>query len=215
MRGRVLALALTVVACNGPYPRAAESPSSASLTPSPAALKGDLPVFQYGLYDAQGNNQRLVGGFLHFPGGAFHRSAGADMVRDYSGDRYVPLIRTAVQPYLFGFSEGDLGQTTYDAVAARWLPVARHQVSDDGLRYAYRELLRGDQAIPGDQPPREVASMSSMSALGTTGSCTPPMALLLWSSQDSVSRQSGSHAAATKLAGAGAHSGEWKPRQAS
>jgi hypothetical protein len=89
---------------------------------------------------------------LHFPSGAFHRNAGADMVRVYSGD----LIRTTVQPYLFGFGEGNnLGQTTYDAATARWLPVARHQVSDDGLRYAYRELLSHPNAI-GDQPLREV-----------------------------------------------------------
>ncbi len=156
MRTLVLALALAVVGCSSPSPRAAQSSLSATITPSPAVLKGDLPVFQYGLYDAQGNNQQLVGGFLHFPGGTFHRSAGAEMVRDYSGDPY-PLTRTTVQPYLFGFGEGDLGQTTYDAVVARWLPVARHQVSDDGLRYAYRELLRGNpNAIPGDQPPSEV-----------------------------------------------------------
>jgi len=155
MRRLVLALALAVVACSSPSPRAAQSSLSATIAPSTAALQGDLPVFQYGLYDAQGNNQRLVGGFLHFPGGAFRRSAGADMALDYSGVPY-PLTRTTVQPYLFGFGEGDLGQTTYDGVAARWLPVARHQVSDDGLRYAYRELLRGDLNAIGDQPPREV-----------------------------------------------------------
>jgi hypothetical protein len=155
MRRLVLALALGVVACSSPSPPAAQSSLSATITPSPAALKGDLPVFQYGLYDAQGNNQQLVGGFVHFPGGAFHRNAGADMVQDHSGEAY-PLTRTAVQPYLFGFGEGDLGQTTYDGIAARWLPVARQQVSDDGLRYAYRELLRGDPNAIGDQPPKEV-----------------------------------------------------------
>jgi hypothetical protein len=154
MRTLVLALALAVAACSAPSPRSAQSSLPATITPSLAALKGDLPVFQYGLYDAQGNNQQLVGGFLHFPGGAFHRSAEADMVRDYSGEPY-PLTRTTVQPYLFGFGEGELGQTTYDGVAARWLPVARHQVSDDGLRYAYRELLSGPNAS-GDQPPTEV-----------------------------------------------------------
>jgi len=156
MRTLVLALALLVVACSSPSPRAAQSSLPATITPSTAALKGDLPVFQYGLYDAQGNNQQLVGGFLHFPGGAFHRDVGADMVRDYSGNPYVPLIRTSVQPYLFGFGEGDLGQTSYDGATARWLPVARHQVSGDGLRYAYRELLPATQMPIGDQPPREV-----------------------------------------------------------
>ena len=142
VRTLVLALAVAVATC------------SSSSSSSPAALTGDLPVFQYGLYDAQGNNQQLVGGFLHFPGGAFQRDARADMVRAQSGHPY-PLTRTTAQPYLFGSGEGDLGQTTYDPVAARWLPVARHQVSDDGLRYAYRELL-GDPNAIGAQPPKEV-----------------------------------------------------------
>src|SRR5713101_4877 len=146
MRTLVLALTLAVVACSSTSPSSAQSSLPAPTTPSTAALKGDLPVFQYGLYDAQGNNQQLIGGFLHFPGGAFHRNAGADMVRDNSGGRY-PLTRTTVRPYLFGFGEGDLGQTTYDGATARWLPVARHQVSDDGLRYAYRELLSNPNAI--------------------------------------------------------------------
>src|SRR5258708_11696915 len=146
MRGLGLALALVVAGCSSPSP---------TITPSTGALIGDLPVFQYGLYDAQGNNQLLVGGFLHLPGGAFTRSAGADMVWDYSSDRY-PLARTTVQPYLFGSGEGDLGQTTYDRVTARWLPVARHQVSDDGVRYAYREMLPAIQMPIGDRPPREV-----------------------------------------------------------
>src|ERR1700732_3892827 len=154
MRTVVLTLALAVVACST-SPRAAQSSLSATITPGTATIKGDLPAFQYGLYDAQGNNQQLVGGFLHLPGGAFHRSASADMVRDYSVEPY-PLTRTTVQPYLFGFGEGDRGQTTYDAATARWLPVAGHQVSDDGLRYAYRELLRADPNAIGDQPPKEV-----------------------------------------------------------
>src|SRR5712692_1230195 len=187
MRRLVLALALAVVACSSPSPRAAQSSLSATITPSPAALTGDLPVFQYGLYDAQGNNQQLVGGFLHFPGGAFHRSAAADMVRDYSGEPY-PLTRTTVQPYLFGFGEGDLGQTTYDGVAARWLPVARNQVSNDGLRYAYRELLRGDPNAIGDQPPREVrfhvvdVRTGSDQVVYTTNG-TPPLVIAGFSEQ--------------------------------
>src|SRR6266852_6104186 len=179
MRRLVLALALAVVACSSPSPRAAQSSLSATITPSPTALTGDLPVFQYGLYDAHGNNQQLVGGFLHFPGGAFHRSAAADMVRDYSGESY-PLTRTTVQPYLFGFGEGDLGQTTYDGVAARWLPVARQQVADDGLRYAYRELLSRDPNTIGDQPIREVrfhvvdVRTGSDQVVYTTNGAPPP-----------------------------------------
>jgi hypothetical protein len=177
MRTLVLAIALAVVACS-PSPRAAQSPLSATVTPSPAALTGELPAFQYGLYDTQGNNQQLVGGFLNFPGGAFHRSVSADMVRDNSGEPY-PLTRTTVQPYLFGFGEGDLGQTTYDAATARWLPVARHQVSDDGLRYAYRELLSYPNAI-GDQPLRQVnfhvvdVRTGSDQVVYTTSGAPPP-----------------------------------------
>jgi hypothetical protein len=187
MRASVLAIVLIVAACSSPSPRAAQSSLSATITPSPAALKGDLPVFQYGLYDVQGNNQQLVGGFLHFPGGAFHRNAGADMVRVYSGD----LIRTAVQPYLFGSCpcDGDLGQTTYDAATARWLPVARHQVSDDGLRYAYRELLSGDPNAIGDQPLREVrfhvvdVRTGSDQVVYTTNGTLPPLVIAGFSEQ--------------------------------
>jgi hypothetical protein len=187
MRTLVLALALAVVACSSPSPPAEQSSLSATITPSTAALKGDLPVFQYGLFDAQGNNQQLVGGYLHFPGGAFRRNAAADMVRDYTGEPY-PLTRTTVEPYLFGFSEGDLSQTTYDGATARWLPVARHQVSDDGLRYAYRELLRGDPNAIGDQPPREVRfhvvdvrTRSDQVVYTTNG--TPPLVIAGFSEQ--------------------------------
>jgi hypothetical protein len=188
MRRITLAVVLMLAACsNSSTPTALTSPSARG-TPSPAALKGDLPVFQYGLYDAQGNNQQLVGGFLHFPGGAFHRDAGADMVRDYSRDPYLPLTRTTVQPYLFGFGEGNLGQTTYDGVAARWLPVARHQVSDDGLRYAYRELLSHPNAI-GDQPLREVrfhvvdVHTGSDQVVYTTDGTPPPLVIAGFSEQ--------------------------------
>jgi hypothetical protein len=56
------------------------------------------------------------------------------------------MLRTTVQPYLFGTSNGIYGEITYDRPAERWLPVARAQVSPDGLRYAYTELL----PLPGD-----------------------------------------------------------------
>jgi hypothetical protein len=187
MRMLVLALALVVVACSSSSPRAAQPSLSATISRSPAVLTGDLAVFQYDLYDAQGY-QQLVGGFLHIPGGAFHRNAGADMVWDHSGGRYTPLIRTTVQPYLFGLGEGDFGQTTYDATAARWLPVARHQVSDDGLRYAYRELLRGDPNAIGDQPPGavrfhvvDVRTGSDQVVYTTNG--TPPFVITGFSEQ--------------------------------
>jgi hypothetical protein len=75
------------------------------------------------------------------------------MVLDYTGDRTFPLMRTTVQPYLLGSTDGGWGETTYDPVVGRWLPVARAQLSDDELRYAYRELLGGDPNPIGDQPP--------------------------------------------------------------
>jgi hypothetical protein len=51
-----------------------------TVTPSPAAIKGDLPVW---IYDPSTNGQLyFAGGFLHFPGGAFRRDPHADMVFD-------------------------------------------------------------------------------------------------------------------------------------
>ncbi len=146
MRGIVAALTVMVAACSGSSPSAAQSSPSAALAPSPAGLKGDLPVVAFN-YDAQGNSH-ANGGFLHFPGGAFARDPRADMVPD---DTRPPagltrMLRTTVQPYLFGTSNGIYGEITYDRLAGRWLPVARAQVSPDGLRYAYTELL----PLPGD-----------------------------------------------------------------
>lgn len=141
-----MALTVMVAACSSSSPPAARSSPSATLAPSIAGLKGDLPVVAFN-YDAQGNSH-ATGGFLHFPGGAFARDPRADMVPD---DTRPPagltrMLRTTVQPYLFGTSNGIYGEITYDRPAGRWLPVARAQVSPDGLRYAYTELL----PLPGD-----------------------------------------------------------------
>jgi hypothetical protein len=145
MRGIVMAAMamVMVMACSS---SSTQSSPSATLAPSPAALKGDLPVVVLN-YDAQGNSH-AVAGFLHFPGGAFASDPRADMVPD---DTRPPagltrMLKTTVQPYLFGTSSGSYGEITYDRPAQRWLPVTRAQVSPDGLRYAYTELL----PFPGD-----------------------------------------------------------------
>lgn len=148
-----MAVVVLIAGCSTtPQPAAQSSPTSSQ---RPAALQGDLPVFEYGLNDAAGIPQQ-VGGFLHFPGGLFRRDPSAGMVLDYTGDRTFHLWRTTVQPYLLGLSDGGWGETSYDPVVGRWLPVARKQLSDDGLRYAYRELLSGDPNALGDQPPADV-----------------------------------------------------------
>lgn len=141
-----MALMVMVAACSSSSPGATQSSPSATLAPSPGGLKGDLPIVALN-YDAHGNSH-AAGGFLHFPGGAFARDPQADMVPD---DTRPPagltrMLRTTVQPYLFGTSNGTYGEITYDRPAERWLPVARAQVSPDGLRYAYTELLQ----LPGD-----------------------------------------------------------------
>lgn len=146
MRGTVLAVVLILGACSSPPAPKAQSSPSATFAPSPTGLKGDLPVVAAN-YDAQGN-RHAIGGFLHLPGGAFARDPRAEMVPD---DTRPPagltrMLRTIVQPYLFGTSNGIYGEITYDRPAERWLPVARAQVSPDGLRYAYTELLQ----LPGD-----------------------------------------------------------------
>jgi hypothetical protein len=146
MKGIVMALVVMVAADSSSSPRATQSSPSATLAPSPAGLKGDLPVVALN-YDAQGNS-RAVGGFVHFPGGAFVRDPRADMVADDTRPSagLTRRLRTTVQPYLFGTSNGMYGEITYDRPAERWLPVVRAQVSPDGLRYAYTELLQ----LPGD-----------------------------------------------------------------
>ncbi len=146
MRGAVLAAFLVVVACSSSSLPTAQSSVTALITPSATDLTGDLPVVTAN-YDAQGNSHP-AGGFLRFPGGVFARDPRADMVPDDTRPPAGPtrMLRTAVQPYLFGTSNGTYGEITYDRPAERWLPVARAQVSPDGLRYAYTELL----PLPGD-----------------------------------------------------------------
>src|SRR5438552_12174642 len=99
MRGLVAAVALCIAACSVASQPAAQSSRSTPTPNSAAALQGDLPIFEYGVHDAEGNPQQ-VGGFLHFPGGTFQRDPLADMVRNNTGDPIFPLTRTTVQPYL-------------------------------------------------------------------------------------------------------------------
>jgi hypothetical protein len=138
LRTSVLAIVLIAAACNSSSP--APQPSLLiTVTPSPAALKGDLPVW----IETPSSNGQLyfAGGFLHFPGGAFQKDPRADMVFD---DKVAGLRRTPDQPYLYAYgSPTTIVALTYDRAAGRWLPVSRAQVSDDGLRYAYVEYAVG------------------------------------------------------------------------
>lgn len=143
----VLVAALLLTACAAPGTATAPAPS-ASPTPSAersADLQGDLPVID-GLANATGDIQ-LAGGFVHLPGGAFAADPKAAMVRDPR-----QLWRTAAEPYLFGTNDSGRGRITYDPAVERWLPVARDQVSADGLHYAYAEPLFLASASPQTGP---------------------------------------------------------------
>ena len=135
MRASVLSIALIVAACSSSSSPVAQSSPLMIVTPSPAALKGDLPVW---IQEPSSTGQLdFAGGFLHFPGGAFRRDSGADMVMDTTTPN-APTWRTPDQPYLFAAGSPTTTVTlTYDRAVGRWLPVNRAQVSDDGLRYAY------------------------------------------------------------------------------
>ena len=84
---------------------------------------------------------------MHFPGGAFTADPRAAVVQDPN----THLWRTATQPYLYGSNDSGRGRITYDPVVGRWIPVARDQVSADGLHYAYEEPLfaPGSNTQPG------------------------------------------------------------------
>jgi hypothetical protein len=132
MRASVLAIALIVAACSCSSSPAAQSSPLITVTPSPVALKGDLPVW---IQEPSTGQLDFAGGVLHFPGGAFRRDPHADMVFDASTPG---LMRTPDQPYLYAYGSPTTVVTlTYDRAVGRWLPVSRAQVSDDGLRYAY------------------------------------------------------------------------------
>jgi hypothetical protein len=146
MRSIVLAVVLVVAACSGSSAPTAQSSPSATVTLSPAALNGDLPVW-VGLGSGDNPalaNAQVAGGFVHFPGGLFRRDPHADML----SDRTIPtLVRTKTpdQPYLYAGEGSPLhsDQITYDRVVGRWLPVNQTQVSTDGLHYAYLDYESG------------------------------------------------------------------------
>ncbi len=149
MRHLVLAAAVLLTACGaprtaaGPATTASPSVSVAPTAPSSATarassspeLTGDLPAVATGA-NATGDIQQ-AGGFVHFPGGVFAADPKAAMVQDPN----THLWRTAIQPYLFGSNDSGRGRITYDPVIGRWIPVARDQVSADGLHYAYAEPI--------------------------------------------------------------------------
>jgi len=137
-----LAVVLVVAACSSSSAPTALSSPSATVTPSPAALEGDLPVW------VELNNPpastEFAGGFVHFPGGLFRRDPHADMLRDTSVPNVV-RTKTPDQPYLYA-GEGSPVQSvqvTYDRAVGRWLPVNQTQVAADGLQYAYIDYESG------------------------------------------------------------------------
>lgn len=136
-----MALVMMVAACSTSSSPTAQASQLAHSAPSPTALSGDLPVWPVNANVGTENHPQYTGGFLHFPGGIFQRDPRAEMMEEclvFNGVcSFYPRMRTAVQPHLFG----DSWVSTYDLAARRWLPVPRSQVSDDGFRYAYRELL--------------------------------------------------------------------------
>jgi len=155
----VLAAALLLSACGasptaaGPAgtsrPTLSVTPTALSspTTPPPSSpeLAGDLPAISS---HANGTGDiQQAGGFVHFPGGAFTADPKAAMVQDPN----TYLWRTATQPYLFGSNDSGRGRITYDPVVGRWIPVARDQVSTDGLHYAYAEPIYapGSNTQPG------------------------------------------------------------------
>ena len=150
MRRLVLAAVILLTACGapptagGPAGTARPSPSIVATARSPE-LAGDLPAISS---HANGTGDiQQAGGFVHFPGGAFVADPKAAMVQDPD----THLWRTATQPYLFGSNDSFRGRITYDPVVGRWIPVAREQVSADGLHYAYAEPLfaPGSNTQPG------------------------------------------------------------------
>ncbi len=133
MRASVLVIVVIIAACSSSSSPTAQSSPLMTGTPSPAAIKGDLPVW---IYDSSSKGPRyFAGGFLHFPGGTFRGDPHADMVFDA---KTPGLMRTPDQPYLYAYGSPITDVTlTYDRAVGRWLPVNRAQVSDDGLRYVY------------------------------------------------------------------------------
>jgi hypothetical protein len=139
MRRFLLAAVVLLTACGAP-PTVARP--TVSITPE---LAGDLPAISS---NANGTGEiQHAGGFVHFPGGAFIADPKAAMVQDPN----THLWRTAIQPYLFGSNDSSRGRITYDPVVGRWIPVARDQISSDGLHYAYAEpvFAPGSNTQPG------------------------------------------------------------------
>ena len=114
-----------------PGTASAATPSSPTSSPPAARLSGMLPVEQFGPTGADPS----VAGFLDLSAGTFTRDLRADMVQAGAWQ----LLKTSATPHLYGSSSALYGQITYDAQLGRWLPVARSQVSADGLSYAYAE----------------------------------------------------------------------------
>ena len=120
-------------AVNGSPTPASAAPSAPRPTPTameiaiPPSLRCRLP------YATNAGN-----GFITFPGGDwFVDPTGAMHQEKYLGDLFFEVTDTS--PTLRGTSVFWSGNSAFDSVINRWLPVRREQVSPDGSAYAYVE----------------------------------------------------------------------------
>lgn len=166
-------MSLMLVACSGSSPQTPRSSHSATITPTHAAVIGDLPVW---VELNNSGNTEFAAGFVHFPGELFRRDPRADMLTDTSVPNVV-RTKTPDQPYLYA-GEGSPVQSvhvTYDRVVGRWLPVNQTQVAADGLRYAYIDYESGS---PSPQRVHIVNIRSASDEVVYRAPGTPLLALL-------------------------------------
>lgn len=85
--------------------------------------------------------ESLSGGFIDLPSATFV----ADHASAYVFDQKSSVLKSAVQPYLYGMhSKGTL---FYERSRARWLPVPREAVSTDGTSYVYADPDRSKPSV--------------------------------------------------------------------
>lgn len=137
MRGPLLLIAGLLAACSTSSPVASLTPP----TPS-ASAPASVPVEFFASTPAY---TPPLGGFVDISTGQFaadQQSAVTRFSRTLAGTSAGSTVQqTSAEPYLYGTrgSAYGFGSVTYDARAARWLPVPRNQVSRDGEQYTYSE----------------------------------------------------------------------------
>src|SRR5258707_10132301 len=98
MRGSVLAIVLIAAACSSSSSPAAQSSPLMAVTPSPAAIRGNLPVW---IYDSSSNGPLyFAGGFLHIPGAHCLKEPHAGIV---FAAKTTGLMETPRPPYLYAY----------------------------------------------------------------------------------------------------------------